>query len=340
MKKSLALLLVAVLLLGGFQFLSEGGVSSDESEEVDFLNLCVIVPSEFGDKSFNDSARVGAENLVEDFDVKLSTVECKNEGYKQQLMTAAKDNDMVVAVGWEFSEIKQVATEYPDTKFIWVDNVVDGVESCPNILCITYKQNEGSFLVGYVAARLSQTNAVGVVGGEEESSVIKDFVKGFEQGARYANGGIKVYESYANGYEDPASGELCAKELHAQGADVIFQVAGNTGNGVFKAAKAEGFYAIGVDMDQKLSAPEYDSVIACSMMKNVGASIYDTVSEYIENDSWDGGRNRVLGMEDGYISVAYGDENSAQLVDDDTKRAVAEIANDIVSGKITVKSEM
>lgn len=93
-------------------------------------------------------------------------------------------------------------------------------------------------------------------------------------------------------------------------------------------------------MDQKLSAPEYDSVIACSMMKNVGASIYDTVSEYIENDSWDGGRNRVLGMEDGYISVAYGDENSAQLVDDDTKRAVAEIANDIISGKITVKSEM
>lgn len=338
MKKSLALLLVAVLLLGGFQFLSEGGLSSDESEEVDFLNLCVIVPSEFGDKSFNDSAREGAENLVEDFDVKLSTVECKNEGYKQHLMAAAKENDMVVAVGWEFSELKQVATEYPDTKFIWVDNVVDSVETSPNILCITYKQNEGSFVAGYIAARLSQTNAVGVVGGEEESSVIKDFVKGFEQGAKYANGGIKVYETYANGYEDPASGELCAKELYAKGADVIFQVAGNTGKGVFKAAKEEGFYAIGVDMDQKLSMPEYDSVIACSMMKDVGMSIYDAVKEYIESEEWDGGRNRVLGMEDGYVSVAYGDENSIQIVDDITKSDAEQVMKAIISGKIVVES--
>lgn len=338
MKKSLALLLVAVLLLGAFQLLSEGGISTDGSDKADVLNFCLIVPSEFGDKSFNDSAKAGAESLVEDFNVKLSTIECKNANYKQHLMTAASENNIVAAVGWEFSEIKQVADEYPDTKFIWVDNVVDGIESCRNILCITYRQNEGSFLAGYIAAKLSQNNAVGVVGGEKDSGVIDDFVVGYEQGAKYANSGINVYKNYSDDYESPEKGEICAKELHAKGADVIFQVAGNTGKGVFRAAKEEGFLAIGVDQDQRISAPEYADVIACSMKKEVGASIYAAIKDYIESGEWDGGRNRVVGIEDGYVSIAYGGENSVQLVDDDTKKEVEELAKSIISGKIVVDS--
>lgn len=338
MKKIFGLLFAAVLLLAGFQILSDGGISKDNDTEIVELKLCVAVPSEFGDKSFNDSAKEGAERLKEDFDVKLSTVECKNENYKQNLMNAAKENDIVVAVGWEFSDIKQVAEEYPNTKFIWVDNVVDDPATSPNVLCITYKQNEGSFAAGYVAARLSQTNAVGVVGGEEDSSVIRDFVIGFEQGAKYANGGINVYESYTESYDDQAKGEACAKELYAKGADVIFQVAGNAGNGVFKAAKEEGFYAVGADMDQKLSMPEYDSVIACSVKKDVAASVYDTIKEYIESEEWNGGRNLGLGMADGYVSLAYGDEDSVQIVDDITKHDAEQLMKAIISGKIAVDS--
>lgn len=338
MKKSLALLLVAVLLLGAFQLLSSGGISTDKGDKADILDLCLIVPSEFGDKSVNDSAKNGAEKLAEDFNIKLSTVECKNANYKQHLMTAASENDIVAAVGWEFSEIKQVADEYPDTKFIWIDNVVDGIESCRNILCITYRQNEGSFLAGYIAAKLSQNNAVGVVGGEKDSSVIQDFVVGYEQGAKYANSGINVYKNYSDDYESPEKGEICAKELHAKGADVIYQVAGNTGKGVFRAAKEEGFLAIGVDRDQRISTPEYADVIACSMKKDVGASIYDAVKDYIESGEWDGGRNQVVGIEDGYISIAYGGENSVQLVDDDIKKEVEELAKSIISGKIVVDS--
>ncbi len=93
----------------------------------------------FGDKSFNDSALEGAERLKEDYGIKLNTIECKNEGYKKNMMNAAEENDFVIPIGWEFSEIKSVAEEYPDTKFIWIEL------KAANILCITYKQNEYSW---------------------------------------------------------------------------------------------------------------------------------------------------------------------------------------------------
>lgn len=332
MKKSLALLLAAALLLAIFALV---GCNKDGNADGENLSLCVVVPSEFGDKSFNDSAKEGAERLQEDLGVKVSTIECNNENYKQNMIAAAAENDFVVPIGWEFSEIKEVAAENPDVKFIWVDNVVDGIEECPNILCITYEQNEGSFLAGYIAAKMSQTNAVGVVGGEN-SSVINDFIVGYEQGAKYANAGIQVYKTYTGDYESPEKGKLAAEELHAKGADVIFQVAGNSGNGVFHAAKEGGFYAIGVDKDQKISAPEYDDVIICSMKKDIGSTIYDAVKSYIEDEVWDGGANWLVGIEDGYISIVYGGENSKQMVDDDTKKEVNDLAKKIASGSIKV----
>ena len=333
MRKSLALLLVAALILGVFALI---GCNKPADTDPESISLCLIVPAEFGDKSFYDSAKEGVDRLKQDYGIKVSTVECKGEGYKQSMVTAAEKNNFVVTVGWEFSEIKSVAAEYPNTRFIWVDNVVDNVESSPNILCITYKQAEGSFLAGYIAARMSQTNAIGVVGGED-SEVVNDFIAGYEQGAKYANAGINVYVDYTNDYESPEKGKLCASGLHQKGADIIFQVAGNTGKGVFEAAKEEGFYAIGVDQDQKLSAAEYDDVIICSVKKELGNSIYDAIRDFIEDEIWNGGQNRVCGMDEGYISIAYGDETSTQQVSDDIKAEAAELAKKIATGNISIK---
>lgn len=334
MKKSLALLLVAALILGVFALIACNKPSDTDPESI---SLCLIVPAEFGDKSFYDSAKEGVDRLKQDYGINVSTVECKGEGYKQSMVTAAEKNDFVVTVGWEFSEIKSVAAEYSDTKFIWVDNVVDDIEGSPNILCITYEQAEGSFLAGYIAARMSQTNAIGAVGGED-SDVVNDFIKGYEQGAKYANDGINVYVDYTNDYESPEKGKISASDLHQKGADIIFQVAGNTGKGVFEAAKEEGFYAIGVDQDQKISAPEYDDVIICSVKKEIGNSIYDVIKDFIEDEVWDGGQNLVLGMDEGYISIAYGDDNSQQQVTDDIKSEVNALAKKIAAGSIAVKT--
>ena len=337
MKKSITLLLVLALILTVFALVGCGGDDGAEGEE---LSVCLVVPSSFGDKSFNDSAKEGVENLKADFGVNVSYIECKGENFKQYMMQAAESADVVVPVGWQFYEVAQVAPEYPDTKFVWIDNVADGVESIPNLLCISYAQNEGSFLAGYIAATMSNTGVVGAVGGED-SNVINDFFVGYEQGAKYANPDIKVLTEYVqgkDGYDNPEGAKECAQSLHEDGADIIFHAAGNSGIGVFEAAKEGGFYAIGVDMDQKISASDYDDVIICSMVKEVGNSIYETVRKLIEDETWEGGRVWVADMATGYVRIAYGDEGSTQQVPDELKSEVEDLSQMIIAGEIEVKT--
>ena len=331
MKKTISLLLVFAMILSAFALT---GCSKDNGEGEE-LTVSIVVSSAFGDKSFNDSAKEGADKLAQDYGVKIKTIECQEENFKQYMVQAAEESDIVVPVGWQFYEIPEVAKEYPDTKFIWVDNEAEGIADLPNVLCITYAQNEGSFLAGYIAAKMSKSGVVGAVGGEQNTT-IDDFIVGYRQGALYANPDIKVVTNYANTYEDPAKGKECALALHNQGADVIFQIAGNTGNGVFAAAQEAGFYAIGVDQDQKISAPEYDKQIICSMKKEVGLSIYDTIKTFIEEGKWEGARVWTADMATGYVSIAYGNEDSEQQISDAIKSEVEEIAGKIVSGDIVV----
>ena len=331
MKKTISLLLVFAMILSAFALT---GCSKDNGEGEE-LTVSIVVSSAFGDKSFNDSAKEGADKLAQDYGVKIKTIECQEENFKQYMVQAAEESDIVVPVGWQFYEIPEVAKEYPDTKFIWVDNEAEGIADLPNVLCITYAQNEGSFLAGYIAAKMSKSGVVGAVGGEQNTT-IDDFIVGYKQGALYANPYIKVVTNYANTYEDPAKGKECALALHNQGADVIFQIAGNTGNGVFAAAQEAGFYAIGVDQDQKISAPEYDKQIICSMKKEVGLSIYDTIKTFIEEEKWEGARVWTADMATGYVSIAYGNEDSEQQISDAIKSEVEEIAGKIVSGDIVV----
>ena len=331
MKKTISLLLVFAMILSAFALT---GCSKDNGEGEE-LTVSIVVSSAFGDKSFNDYAKEGADKLAQDYGVKIKTIECQEENFKQYMVQAAEESDIVVPVGWQFYEIPEVAKEYPDTKFIWVDNEAEGIADLPNVLCITYAQNEGSFLAGYIAAKMSKSGVVGAVGGEQNTT-IDDFIVGYKQGALYANPDIKVVTNYANTYEDPAKGKECALALHNQGADVIFQIAGNTGNGVFAAAQEAGFYAIGVDQDQKISAPEYDKQIICSMKKEVGLSIYDTIKTFIEEEKWEGARVWTADMATGYVSIAYGNEDSEQQISDAIKSEVEEIAGKIVSGDIVV----
>ena len=226
--------------------------------------------------------------------------------------------------------------EYPNVKFIWIDNATS--EPVANVLNITYAQNEGSFLAGYIAAAMSESGTVGAVGGED-SDTINDFIVGYTQGAEYygtENGkAVNVVKNYAGTYDDPAKGKECALALHDQGADVIFQIASATGDGVFEAAKENGFYAIGVDSDQKYIDPD---TIICSMKKEVGSSIYDAVKRLLDGDSSLWGTTWVADMSNGYVGIGYGEDGAAQQVPDDVKTAVEELSKKIVSGEITVET--
>lgn len=336
MKKTLALILCLVMAFSCVALTACGGndAPANTTTDSDALKVAVVVAGKFGDRSFYDSSKEGLDKLVADFGVEPITIECNNENHDIQMKNAAENADVVVCVGWEFYNVETIAPDYPEVKWIWIDNATSA--PVDNILNITYAQNEGSFLAGYIAAAVSESGTVGAVGGED-ADTINDFIVGFEQGAKYygsENGkDITCVKNYSNTYDDPAVGKDCAIALNDQGADVIFQIASACGDGVFEAAKERGFYAIGVDSDQKYIDPE---VIICSMKKEVGNSIYDAVSALIGGDSSKWGTTWIADMSTGYVGIGYGDDSMTQQVPDEVKTAVEELAAKVVSGEIAV----
>ncbi len=328
MKKRLLALVLALVLTAG---LAAVAFAADEP-----LTVALVVADKFGDRSFYDSSKAGCDKLAEDLGIELKTIECNGENHATQMRNAADMADVVVCVGWEFYDIETIAPTYPDVKWIWIDNATSA--PVENVLNITYAQNEGSFLAGYIAASMSESGVVGAVGGED-ADTINDFIVGYEQGAQYFadenEATIEVVHNYANTYTDPAVGKECAIALNDEGADVIFQIASATGDGVFEAAKEKGFYAIGVDSDQKYIDPE---VIICSMKKEVGDSIYAAISELAEGDDSRWGTTWVADMSTGYIGIGYGEEDAPQQITDELKAEVEALAEKIVSGEITVET--
>ncbi len=297
------------------------------------LKVAVVLAGATGDRSFYDSANDGLKKLVDAGKVEGTLIECKNDAsmFTSNLISAAESNDVVVAVGWEFWDaLAEYAPQLPDTKFIFIDNGLDGVGE--NLMSITYAQNEGSFLVGYIAGKLSTTGKIGAVGGED-SETINDFIVGYEAGAKLANENVEVQVQYAGTYDDPAKGKELALALYDAGCDVVFQVASLTGEGVFEAAKERNLLANGVDSDQKYIDPEH---IACSMIKKVGESIETAINDLIDNGSWQGGQIWVADMSTGLVDVGYGDDTMTQQVSDELKAEVESIKQQIIGGEIEV----
>lgn len=302
----------------------------------DVPSVAIVVAGGLGDRSFYDSANEGLEELASKYGTVTKVIECKENGsmYLTGLADAAEACDIVFAVGWQFVQaLPEAAEGYPDTKFVWIDNALEG-DGMANVMSVVYAQNQGSFLVGYIAGKLSKTGVVGAVGGQD-SATINDFMVGYEAGAKYANPDIKVDTRYANGFEDPASGKECALALYDAGCDIVFAVAGKTGEGVFEAAKDTGNYAIGVDSDQKYINPD---VIICSMVKEVGKSVVDIVENLDERFQpatvW------TANMATGYIDVGYGDDTMTQQVSDELKAEVKALQEKIISGGITVPTAL
>ena len=333
MKKlfSLALCLSMILTLCA---LGTGAEAANAGAGVK-VGLCIA--ETLGDKGFYDSANEGLQKLVNDYGVVGNVVECKGDAsaFEPTLIEAAEQNDIVVAVGWQFWDgLTAVVPEMPDTKFIFIDNGLE-LEGCANLLSVTYKENQGSFLAGYIAMKLSQAATVGVIGGED-SDTINNFIVGYKQGALYANPEGTVLDAiYTNDYEAPDTGKEAALSLYGKGADVVFAVAGKTGLGVFEAGEEQKKFAIGVDSDQKAESPE---VIICSMMKKVGDSIYTVVSDFVENGVFNGGAIWDADLSTGLIDIGYGEDSMTQQVSDELKAEVNELKDKIIAGEITVES--
>ena len=336
MKRYIALAFALLFSLLMLSSCGDSGISIGEDNGGP--KVALLVAGEFGDRSFYDSAKEGFERLTADFNLTPITIECNHKNHSAQIRNAGKIADMVICVGWEFYEIEIIAPEYSEVKFIWVDN--QSAAPVDNLLNIMYAQNEGSFLVGYIAAAVSGTGTIGAMGAED-ADIINDLIVGYEQGASYFASenakSIKIVKNYSNTYDDPDVGKDCAIALNEAGADVVFQIASACGDGVFEAAAEKGFYAIGADSDQKYIDPE---VIICSMKKEIGKSVYDAVSEWIQHEDNDSlfGTSWVAGLSGGYVGIGYGEAGMPQQVPDDVKAAVEELTRKIISGEIAVDS--
>lgn len=325
---SMTLVLVMFLVGCGSKAPQE---SNNESGTEGGLKVGLVVAGGLGDRSFYDSSNAGLKMAIEKLGASGKVLECKNDAtlYTDQLIQASNISDVVVVVGFEFYDvIQEVAKEFPNKKYIYIDNVIEGVD---NISCIDYKENEGSFLAGALAAMKTETGKIGMVGGMD-IPVIRNFQVGYEAGAKYVNKDIQVETIFAGDFEDPAKGKESALALYSKGVDIIFQVAGKTGEGVFEAAKDSNKFAIGVDSDQRYINP--DNIMA-SMVKGVDLSIFESLQK-IQNNEFEAGKVYEYGAKENGVSMSYGTDEMVKLVDDDTKAKIDDLTKKIIAGEIEV----
>lgn len=339
MKKVISLTLIAVMVLSMSLFMASCGGSGGDNAKAQ--RVTAVVNSSIGDKSFIDSAKTGLDQLEAE-GYKTNIIECNMDQslFEQNLRTAADNSDVVIAIGPEFSFAGKVALDYPDVKFIWIDSQIENPEKYPNLTCVSYKQNEGSYLVGYIAGKMTKTGVVGFVGGLD-IPVINDFRVGYEAGAKAANPDVKVIHNFTNSFVDANAGAECGQALAAQKADIIFCAAGASGNGVILKAEELNIKTIGVDQDQRDTMRDYSDYIICSMIKEVGKSLYDYIKAFTADESaWLGGTIYEVGPEGGYISVSYGPKDLDVLVPQDIIDDMDGLVGGIGSGDIKVPSAL
>jgi basic membrane protein A len=309
------------------------------------LKVALLLNGNLGDKSFFDSANNGMAMLRNDLDCQTRVFEIGYDDSKWE--PAFRDlcdekYDILICGTPEMREIVQsAALDYPNQKIIIYDTSVDydndtkGVYK--NIYSIEYMENEGSYLAGVLAASMSKSGTIGFVGGMD-NTVIRDFLVGYVQGAKDTNPDIKIIPSFIGSFNDAAKAKELALAQYQMGADVIFSVSSNAGEGALEAAKERNHYVIGVDSDQAMLYESSDPVLArliiSSMLKRVDKSIFISVKEAIAgNLPW--GTLGVMGISEGCIGLAdnniYESEVPASI-----RELIADSSRDIQDGKIKV----
>jgi basic membrane protein A and related proteins len=289
------------------------------------------------DKSFNEGAFNGATKFSKETGVPFRDLEIQNEAQREQVLRKfAKDGHspiMMTGFAWE-TALKKVAPEFANTKFAIIDDVVD----LPNVQSIVFKEHEGSFVVGVIAAKTSKTGKVGFVGGMD-IPLISKFGCGYAQGVKYASDGKT--EVFANmtgttpaAWNDPVKGGELAKSQIDRGADIVYAAAGATGQGVLKAAADAGKFGIGVDSNQNGLFPGH---VLTSMLKHVDVATYNSFMD-AKKGMWKPGVS-VLGLKEGGVGYAV-DENNKDILKPDVKAAADQAEKDIISGKIQVHDYM
>ncbi|MFN3825854.1 MAG: BMP family protein [Pseudorhodobacter sp.] len=286
------------------------------------------------DKSFNEAAFHGAQRWAQETGGTYKELEMQSEAQREQALRrlAEAGANPVVMTGFAFGDVLgQVAPDFPDTKFAIIDMVVDQ----PNVKSVVFTEEQGSYLVGMMAAMASQTGTVGFIGGMD-IPLIRKFACGYAQGVKAVNADATIVANMTGttpaAWNDPVKGGELARAQKSQGADVIYAAAGGTGIGVLQTAADEGILSIGVDSNQNHLQP---GKVLTSMLKRVDNAVYDAFKEGTDLAP---GIN-VMDLAAGGVGYAM-DEHNADLVTDEMKAAVDAAAEQISSGALAVHDYM
>jgi basic membrane protein A and related proteins len=284
------------------------------------------------DKSFNQSAYEGAERFKKATKIGYLEAQVTTDAQGEQVLRqmARKEVDLVVAIGFTMAKaVETVSKEFPKVKFMIVDSVVPG----DNVSSVTFKEQEGSYLVGVAAALASKTQKVGFVGGMDVP-LIRAFGCGYAQGVKAIDSKIEVTQNMVgttpSAWSDPAKGGELARAQIDRGVDVVFAAAGGSGMGALQAVKDKNKLGIGVDSNQN---PLHPGFILTSMLKRVDNAVYDGFVS-VKDGTWKAGVTE-KGLKEGGVDWAL-DENNRKLITPAMETRIKQASADILSGKVKV----
>jgi basic membrane protein A len=341
MRKLLILLGALVVANLGLLFVRPG--SAEQAPSAHDVKVGVVFDvGGRGDKSFNDGAYIGGERAEKELGAHVRFIEPGDGSDRESglRLLAAEGMDLVIGVGFIFSDdLTLLAKEYPNTKFAGVDYSVgtdkagNQIQPPPNLAALKFREEEGSFLVGALAALMSKTGKVGFVGGMN-FPLIHKFEAGYRAGVKHVCPKCTVISQYAGvtpeAFRNPGRGKELALSQYQQGVDIIYHASGSTGLGVFEAARQTHKLAIGVDADQYNEAPGF---ILTSMVKGVDVSVLKATA-WVKDGTFKGGIYQ-LGLKEGGVNYVY-DEHNKSMIPDAVHARVEQLRQEIIAGRIKV----
>jgi basic membrane protein A len=317
MRKNLGTMVLLLLVVSTMVFAAG---RTEEKVQDDKVTVAVVMPSPLGDRSFVDSAAKGVQRANEELPVRADIIETQGVHEHETAMRSAinRGYDLILGVGLDTQMMLDLAEENPDQMFgspseLFADNLPD------NLASLLINVNKSSFLAGIAAGMLTETDKVGAVCGGDAPG-INQFFYGFKQGVLEVNPDATVYVNYLGfDFSNPTLGKESAISLYDEGCDIIYQVAGLSGEGVLAAAAERGLYAIGVDNVQDSF---YPGSIITSVIKRVDNSTYDLINEYV-NGTYQGGF-RSLDLEDGATGLSW-DVGATDFADNGPEKMVKKL---------------
>ncbi len=343
MRKLLLLVSALVVVHVALLFVHVSGAAQPPA--ADAVNVGIVLDvGGLGHKTYTAGAYRGAMRAEKELGAHIRLIE-PGDGADREAglrLLAAEKMDLVIGVGFIFTDdITQLAHEYPNTNFAGVDDSLSTdasgnvVPPPPNVAAIKFKEEEGSFLVGALAALVGNSKKVGFVGGMDVP-LIQKFEAGYRAGVKYVCPDCTVIVQYAgvtpDAFRNPGKGKELALNQYQQGVNIIYHASGSTGLGVFEAARQTGKYAIGVDADQYSEAP---GRIVTSMVKGIDVAVFDMIKR-VRDHQFKGGVY-TFGLAQNGVGYVY-DEHNRAMIPDSVRARLEQLKAAIIAGRITVPS--